>query len=104
MNLGRGPGCGWVYRGGSNSVTTDDTGFPLPRHNPAEPLCCIDPRGWRVHSVSWHPDGRSLAVAARSSQARVYDISGERPREQVAVKGGTWASAVYGVAFSPDGS
>src|SRR5262245_19788133 len=30
---------------------------------PAEPLCCIEPDGGAVFSVSWHPDGRSIAVA-----------------------------------------
>ena len=72
--------------------------------HPAEPLCCIDPGGWRVFSVSWHPDGRSIAVATKSAHARVYDISGERPRERVAVKGGTWITKVFDVAFSPDGT
>jgi hypothetical protein len=72
--------------------------------HPAEPLCCIDPGGWRVFSVSWHPDGRSIAVATKSAYAWVYDISGERPRERVAVKGGTWITKVFDVAFSPDGT
>jgi WD40 repeat protein len=57
--------------------------------------------------VSWHPDGRSIAVATQatpSANTRVYDISGERPREQVAVKSGTWITWVRAVAFSPDGT
>ena len=70
----------------------------------AEPLCCIDTDDRRVYSVSWHPDGRSIAVATRDGHARVYDISGERPREQVAVKGGSWITKVLAVAFSPDGT
>jgi WD40 repeat protein len=72
--------------------------------HPAEPVCCIDPDGGAVFSVSWHPDGRSIAVATRSDHTRVYDISGERPREQVAVKSGTWITWVLAVAFCPDGT
>jgi len=75
--------------------------------HPAEPLCCIDTGGWRVFSVSWHPDGRSIAVATQatpSANTRVYDISGERPEEQVTVKGGTGITKVFDVAFSPDGT
>jgi WD40 repeat protein len=86
--------------------------------HPAEPLCCIIRDRWLfsvVFSVSWHPDGRSIAVATQNPYARVYDISGERPRERVAVKGATWTSwtywvsriglpSVFAVAFSPDGT
>jgi WD40 repeat protein len=72
--------------------------------HPAEPLCCIDTDGWPVLSVSWHPDGRSIAVATQSARARVYDISGKRPKEQVAVKGGNWTTWVLAVTFSPDGT
>jgi WD40 repeat protein len=75
--------------------------------HPAEPLCCIDTGGWRVFSVSWHPDGRSIAVATQASPSantRVYDMSGERPREQMSVKGGTGITKVLDVAFSLDGT
>jgi tetratricopeptide (TPR) repeat protein len=37
--------------------------------HPAEPLCRIDTDGWDL-SVSWHPDGRSIAVATASAQTR----------------------------------
>ena len=60
--------------------------------HPAELLCFIVRDRWPVFSVSWHPDGRSIAVASRNAYARVYDISGERLRERVAVKGATWTS------------
>ena len=72
--------------------------------HPAERLCCIDPNGWRVFAVSWHPDGRSIAVATPSAYTRVYDISGNQPKEQVAIKSGTWATWILAVAFSPDGA
>ena len=71
--------------------------------HPAQPLCRIDTDGWDL-SVSWHPDGRSIAFATGSTHARVYDISGKRPEEKVAVKGGSWIKKVLDVAFSPDGT
>jgi WD40 repeat protein len=70
---------------------------------PAEPLCRIDTDG-RVFAVSWHPNGRSIAVATTSVHTRVYDIFGKRPEEYVAVNGDRWFSWVLDVAFSPDGS
>jgi WD40 repeat protein len=77
--------------------------------HPAEPLCRIDTDDWpvRVFSVSWHPGGRSIAVATAASPSantRVYDICGEWPREQVAVKAGRFSTRVLDVAFSPDGT
>ena len=72
--------------------------------HPAEPVCCIDPDGGAVFSVSWHLNGRSIAVAAKSGYTRVHDIPGKRPEENVAVKGGTRFSWVLDVAFSPDGT
>jgi hypothetical protein len=37
--------------------------------HPAEPLCCIDTGGSSDLSVSWHPNGRSIAVATSSPLA-----------------------------------
>jgi len=72
--------------------------------HPAEPLCRIDKDGQSVFSVSWHPNGRSIAVAAKSGYTRVHYIPGKRPEENVAFKGGTRFSWVLDVAFSPDGT
>jgi WD40 repeat protein/tetratricopeptide (TPR) repeat protein len=60
---------------------------------------------WQPTAVSWHPDGHHIAVGIWSGgRARVYDISGEQPRKQLAVKIGDWTSGVNDVTFSPDGT
>jgi WD40 repeat protein len=71
--------------------------------HPPEPLQRID-RSWPVHALSWHPDGRRIALSTGGAYTRVYDISGKNPEKQLTVKGGSALSTVRGVAFSPDGT
>ena len=83
--------------------------------------------GGIVNAVSWHPDGRRIAVATKGPWAFVFDVSGEEPRQQLRVEGAqsspakvsdrrTWRAKIFGsdranngpsvedVAFSPDGT
>ena len=76
--------------------------------HPAEPLWRID-GSEIVKAVSWHPDGRRIAVAyekgirvaGKSAAVWVYDISGREPKEQLAIKG---TDHITGVTFSPTGT
>jgi tetratricopeptide (TPR) repeat protein len=91
--------------------------------HPAEPpLLRIDSDN-SVRALSWHPDGRRIAVGTersilrrgdvqsadvQSAGVRVYDISGSKPKEQLAIapNSGVYAPhfGVYDVVFSPDGT
>jgi WD40 repeat protein len=70
--------------------------------HPAEPLQRIDSTS-AVYAVSWHPDGR-IVIVGDNPYARLYDVSSNTPKEQLAVKAGNWRSVVGSVAFSPDGT
>lgn len=59
---------------------------------------------WMVNALSWHPDGRRIAVVSISALARVYDVSGQKPKEELTVKAGDLAHKGFDVAFSPDGT
>ncbi len=73
--------------------------------HPPEPLQrIVAPGDWSVFGVSWHPQGHQFAVATQGSRVRVYDLSGEEIREQLAVKAAGMFGLVHGVAFSPDGT
>jgi hypothetical protein len=70
--------------------------------HPPGPLRRIDSYS-PVNAVSWHPGGHSIAVANDSPTVRVYDISGNENKEQLAVVDPDKGSCVD-VAFSPDGA
>jgi Caspase domain/WD domain, G-beta repeat len=93
---------------------------------PPRPQCRIN-CGESVNAVSWHPDGRRIAVATKGPWACVYDVSGKEPKQQLRVEGAqappvrvnerrTWRAKIFGsdradseipvydVAFSPDGT
>jgi WD40 repeat protein len=53
--------------------------------HPPEPQWRIN-CGRAANAVSWHPDGRRIAVATESARARVYDVSGKEPKELLTVK------------------
>jgi WD40 repeat protein len=70
--------------------------------HPPEPLQrIVAPGDWSVFAVSWHPQGRQIAVATEGSRVRVYDLSGEEVRERLAIKAAGLSGLVHGVAFSP---
>ena len=60
--------------------------------------------GDSVEAVSWHPDGRRIAVACKMRGTRwtgwVYDLSGIEPKVQMAIKD----TSITAVVFSPDGT
>ncbi len=74
-----------------------------PAVGTAAPVGSIE-SGIGVHALSWHPDGRSIAVAAATTKASVYDISSTPARERLAVKCGHMLTEVHAVAFSTDGA
>lgn len=79
--------------------------LPRPGAHPSEPLQrIVAPGDWSVFAVSWHPQGRQIAVATEGSRVRVYDLSGEEVRERLAIKAAGLSGLVHGVAFSPDGT
>jgi hypothetical protein len=79
--------------------------LPRPGAHPPEPLQrIVAPGDWSVFAVSWHPQGRQIAVATEGSRVRVYDLSGEEVRERLAIKAAGLSGLVHGVAFSPDGT
>ncbi|MGW8355687.1 CHAT domain-containing protein [Streptomyces wedmorensis] len=53
-----------------------------------------------VLSLSWNPNGRSIAIAGKSRWTRVYDTAGA---ERLKIRGGGVRSHVSAVAFSADG-
>jgi hypothetical protein len=73
----------------------------LPNH-PAEPLLRIN-YGSVVDAVSWHPDGRRIAVVA-GGQARIYDIPAREEPVQLELTHGNWFSSTQNVVFSLDGT
>ena len=79
--------------------------LPRPGAHPPEPLQrIVAPGDWSVFAVSWHPQGRQIAVATEGSRVRVYDLSGEEVRERLAIKAAGLSGLVHGVALSPDGT
>jgi len=79
--------------------------LPRPGAHPPEPLQrIVAPGDWSVFAVSWHPQGRQIAVATEGSRVRVYDLSGEEVRERLAIKAAGLSGLVHRVAFSADGT
>jgi WD40 repeat protein len=52
-----------------------------------------------VYDAAFSPDGRSVALASKSGDVRLYGVAGGEPRSIGHHEGG-----VYTIAFSPDGS
>ena len=74
--------------------------------HPAGPLWRIN-EGHAVEAVSWHPDGRRIAIGYGDAEegservgGRVYDISGVKPKALTTIK----TTGILAVAFSPDGT
>ena len=52
----------------------------MPENSPLAPnSSAASIAGRAVDAVSWHPDGRRIAVATDSARVRVYDVSGKVP-------------------------
>ena len=56
--------------------------------------------GW-VYSVSFSPDGITLASGSRDNTVRLWDVAS---RQQKAVLEHPWLASVHSVSFSPDGT
>jgi WD40 repeat protein len=55
----------------------------------------------QVYGIAFHPDGKVLAAACHDNNVRLYDATGPKARDLVAVN--THTGPVTAIAYSPDG-
>jgi serine/threonine-protein kinase len=83
----------WVVSGGDNYLRVYDPETLRPKAvlpNPSQVTCLV-----------FSPDSRTLAVAGRQGTVRLWDMTGEKPKERFTFQATT--AQLWRLAFSPDG-